>query len=231
MIATFRPPAAAIFDVDGTLIDSVDFHALAWAEAFAEFGVAAPFEKVRQQIGKGGDKLMPIFLSRDQLDAFGEELDDFRGGHFKRKYLGQLRPFAGVRALFERLIADGVKIALASSAKADELQVYKRIAEIEDLLDAETSSEDAAETKPAPDIFQAALRQLEGTQEGRILVFGDSPYDALAAGKAGLRSIGVLCGGFSRASLSKAGCLAVYRSPSNILVQYETVFRRVAAGP
>ncbi|HEX4505698.1 MAG TPA: HAD family hydrolase [Alphaproteobacteria bacterium] len=222
---TFRPPAAAIFDVDGTLIDSVDFHAQAWAEAFAEFGVTAPFEKVRRQIGKGGDKLMPVFLSPAQLKDFGEELDAFRGGHFKRKYLAQLRPFAGVRALFERLTADGIRIALASSAKPDELEVYKRIAQIEDLLDAQTSAEDAAETKPAPDIFHAALRQLPSVPKDRILVFGDTPYDALAAGKAGLRSIGVLCGGFPRSSLSRAGCLAVYRSPSNILVQYEAVFR------
>lgn len=221
---TFEPPAAAIFDVDGTLIDSVDFHAQAWLEAFAEYGVAASFEAVRRQIGKGGDKLMPVFLSAAQLKAFGPELDEFRSGHFKRKYLGQLRPFAGVRGLFERLIGDGIKIALASSAKPDELQVYKRIAEVEDLLDAQTSSEDAAETKPAPDIFHAALRQLPGVPKGRILVFGDTPYDAQAAAEAGLQSIGVLCGGFPKSSLSRAGCRAVYRSPSNILMQYDAIF-------
>jgi HAD superfamily hydrolase (TIGR01549 family) len=221
-----KPPAAMIFDVDGTLIDSVDFHAQAWVEAFAEFGVKASFEKVRRQIGKGGDKLMPVFLSRAQLNDFGEDLDEFRDEHFKRKYLGDLRPFAGVRALFERLIGDNIKIALASSAKPDELQVYKRIAEIEDLLDAQTSSEDAAETKPAPDIFHAALRRLQGVPKDRILVFGDTPYDAHAAAKAGLRSIGVLCGGFPKSSLSKAGCMAVYRSPSNILVQYAAIIGR-----
>ena len=122
----FGSPAAAIFDVDGTLIDSVDFHARAWVDAFAEFGVPVAFEKVRRQIGKGGDKLMPVFLSKDQLARFGQELDAFRSGHFKRKYLEQLRPFAGVRALFERLVGNGIKIALASSSKPDELQVYKR---------------------------------------------------------------------------------------------------------
>jgi beta-phosphoglucomutase-like phosphatase (HAD superfamily) len=219
-----KPLKAAIFDVDGTLIDSVDFHAQAWVEAFAEFGVIVPFEKARRQIGKGGDKLMPVFLSKTQLRTFGPELDAFRGGHFKRKYLGYLRPFAGVRPLFERLIGDGVRIALASSAKQDELQVYKKIAQIDDLLDAETSSEDAEESKPAPDIFHAALRRLQGIAKDRIVVFGDTPYDAVAAAKAGLRSIGVLCGGFAASSLTRGGCSAIYRSPSNILVNYRAIF-------
>ncbi len=215
---------AAIFDVDGTLIDSVDFHAQAWVEAFAEFGITAPFEKVRRQIGKGGDNLMPVFLSKAQLRAFGQELDIFRSGHFKRKYLEYLRPFSGVRPLFQRLIEDGVMIALASSAKSDELQVYKKIAQVDDLLDAETSSEDAKESKPAPDIFHAALQQLPSIAKDRIAVFGDTPYDAQAAAKAGLRSIGVLCGGFSATSLTKGGCSEVYRSPSNILVNYAKIF-------
>jgi HAD superfamily hydrolase (TIGR01549 family) len=219
-----RPVNAAIFDVDGTLIDSVDFHAIAWVEAFAEFDVIVPFEKVRRQIGKGGDNLMPVFLSQKQLQSFGRELDTFRSGHFKRKYLEYLRPFAGVRPLFERLMADGISIALASSAKPDELKVYKKIAQIEDLLDAEISSEDAEKSKPAPDIFHAALRQLPGIAKNRIVVVGDAPYDAEAAEKAGLRSIGLLCGGFPANSLTRGGCSAVYRSPSNLLVNYASIF-------
>ena len=221
-----QPVEAAIFDVDGTLIDSVDFHAIAWVEAFTEFGVSTTFEKVRRQIGKGGDNLMPVFLSQKQIREFGEDLETFRGGHFKRKYLEYLRPFAGVRPLFERLITNGIKIALASSAKPDELQVYKKIAEIDDLLDAETSSDDVAESKPEPDIFHAAVRQLRGSAKDRMIVFGDTPYDAQAAAKAKLRSIGVLCGGFPAYSLTKSGCSAIYRSPSNILINYDTIFLR-----
>ncbi len=221
-----KPVEAAIFDVDGTLIDSVDFHAIAWVEAFAEFGVTTAFDKVRQQIGKGGDNLLPVFLSQKQIQEFGEDLESFRSGHFKRKYLDYLRPFAGVRPLFTRLIHSGIKIALASSAKPDELQVYKKIAEIDDLLDAETSSNDVRDSKPDPDIFDAAVRQLHGIGKDRIVVFGDTPYDAEAATKAGLRAIGVLCGGFPTSSLTKGGCSAIYRSPSNILIHYETIFAR-----
>jgi HAD superfamily hydrolase (TIGR01549 family) len=221
-----QPVEAAIFDVDGTLIDSVDFHAIAWVEAFAEFGVTTAFDKVRRQIGKGGDNLLPVFLSRKQIHEFGEDLETFRSGHFKRKYLDYLRPFAGVRPLFERLIRSGIKIALASSAKPDELQVYKKIAEIDDLLDAETSSDDAEESKPDPAIFLAAVRRLNGIAKDRIVVFGDTPYDAQAAVKAGLRPIGLLCGGFPASSLTKGGCSAIYRSPSNILINYKTIFAR-----
>jgi HAD superfamily hydrolase (TIGR01549 family) len=221
-----KPVEAAIFDVDGTLIDSVDFHAIAWVEAFAEFGVATTFEKVRSQIGKGGDNLLPVFLSQKQIREFGADLETFRGGHFKRKYLGYLRPFAGVRPLFERLTADGIKVALASSAKPEELEVYKKIAEIGDLLDSETSSDDVEESKPDPDIFHVAVRQLRGIAKDRMIVFGDTPYDAQASMKAGLRSIGVLCGGFPASSLTKGGCSAIYRSPSNILINYETIFAR-----
>jgi beta-phosphoglucomutase-like phosphatase (HAD superfamily) len=215
---------AVIFDVDGTLIDSVDFHARSWVDAFAKFGKVVPFEKVRGQIGKGGDNLMPVFLNERQIEAFGDDLETFRGDVFKKHYLKLLRPFAGVRALFERLIADEIKVALASSAKPDELEKYKRIAEIEGLLDAVTSSEDAETSKPAPDIFQAALKQLGRVQHKRVLVFGDTPYDAQAAVNAGLRCAGMLCGGFSARSLNAAGCSALYRSPSNILMNYESVF-------
>jgi HAD superfamily hydrolase (TIGR01549 family) len=217
-------PAAVIFDVDGTLIDSVDFHAQAWVDAFAEFGCTVAFDRVRQQIGKGGDRLMPVFLTRTQLKQFGEDLETFRGQHFRRKYLPLLRPFAGVRALFERLIADEIRIALASSAKLDELAIYRQVAEIDDLLDAATSSSDVENSKPAPDIVHAALKKLDGISKDEVLMIGDTPYDAQAAVGAGIRCIGVLCGGFTSASLIKGGCMAVYRSPSNILVNYEAIF-------
>jgi phosphoglycolate phosphatase-like HAD superfamily hydrolase len=221
-------PAAVIFDVDGTLIDSVDFHAKAWADAFEEFGCDVPFERVRRQIGKGGDKLMPVFLTKAQIKRFGDDLETFRGDHFKRRYLPLLRPFAGVRGLFERLIADGVQIALASSAKPDELEFYKQVAEIADLLDAVVSSDDVAESKPAPDIVHAALRKLGDARKDAILMIGDTPYDAQAAVRAGLQCIGVLCGGFASSSLTKGGCSAVYRSPSNILVNYDAIFTGVS---
>jgi beta-phosphoglucomutase-like phosphatase (HAD superfamily) len=103
---------AVIFDVDGTLIDSVDLHARAWQETFAKYGVKRDFEAVRSQIGKGGDKLMKVFLSNTQIKAHGKEIEAARTKLFKRKYLPQVRPFPGLRGLFERLRDDGIKMAL-----------------------------------------------------------------------------------------------------------------------
>lgn len=211
---------AVIFDVDGTLVDSVDIHAQAWVDAFKEFGHDVGFEAVRGQIGKGGDQLMPVFLSKEELDAKGEELEKHRGQVLMERYLPQITPFPGVRELLQRLQADSIRIALAPSAKGDELQVYKQAADIDDLLDAETSSDDAEASKPNPDIFIAAMKRLGGISSDQAIVVGDTPYDAEAAEKAGLRS-GLLCGGWSEADLKKAGCIATYKDPADLLAQYD----------
>lgn len=116
-------PKSAIFDVDGTLIDSVDLHALAWHEAFVHFGYNVTFEQARSQIGKGGDNLLPEFLTPQQVDECGPALEDWRGKRFKNAYLPLVRPFSAVPALLQRLRANGIKLAAASSAKKDELDV------------------------------------------------------------------------------------------------------------
>ena len=121
---------AVIFDIDGTIIDSVDGHTKAWQAAFQKYGKPLSYDKIRGQIGKGGDQLMPVFLSKDELNEFGEELDKYRAQLFKREYLPHVKPFPKVRQLFERIRQDGKKIMLASSAKEDELESYKKIARL-----------------------------------------------------------------------------------------------------
>ena len=211
---------AIIFDIDGTLVDSVDLHARAWQETFKHFGRDVLYEKVRHQIGKGGDQLMPVFFSKEELKRFGEEMEEFRGELYKREYLSRVRAFPKVRELFLRVREDGKRIALASSAKEDELETYKRIANIEDLIEGETSADDAEKSKPHPDIFEAALKQLGNIDARRVLVVGDTPYDAEAAGKIDLRTVGVLCGGFPEAELRSAGCIDIYRDPADLLARY-----------
>ena len=212
---------AVIFDIDGTLVDSVDLHARAWVEAFSKFGREVEFERVRAQIGKGGDQLMPVFFSREELDKFGEEMEKYRGELFKRAYMPHVRPFPKVRELFERVRRDGKRVALASSAKEDELKVYKDLANISDLVEEETSSDDAARSKPHPDIFAAALARLGDVSPAEAVVVGDSPYDAEAARKLNLKTVGVLCGGFPESDLRAAGCVAVFRDPADLLARYE----------
>lgn len=212
---------AVIFDIDGTLIDSVDLHAEAWREALRHFGHEIPFERVRTQIGKGGDLLMADLLPEDEVRRRGKEIEEYRLDLFKREYLPRVKAFPGVRELFERIEADGLRIALASSARKEELGRYKQIAGIDDLLEAETSSDDAEKSKPHPDIFEAALGRLEDVAADEAIAVGDTPYDAQAAGKAGLRTIGLLCGGWPERDLREAGCIAIYRDPADLLRNYD----------
>jgi HAD superfamily hydrolase (TIGR01509 family) len=210
----------AIFDLDGTLLDSVDLHAFAWQEAMHKFGHDVTFEQARSQIGKGGDKLIPVFLSDAEQRDYGQKLDEWRGQRFKSAYLPLIRPLSAVRDLLRRARGEGLRIAIASSAKKDELEKYLAIAGIVDLVDVATSSEDVDESKPAPDIFDVALKNL-GIEGGEAIAIGDTPYDAIAAGKAGIPTIGLLCGGFTQSSLREAGCVEIYPGPAALFALFD----------
>lgn len=209
-------PKAAIFDVDGTLLDSVDLHALAWHEAMVKFGHDVSFVQARGQIGKGGDKLIPHFLSAEAQQDHAKELEEWRGKRFKSQYLPLKRPFSAVPDLLGRVRDAGLRIAVASSAKKDELDKYLDIARITDLVDVTTSSNDVEEFKPAPDIFEVVLKKLD-LGAGEAIAIGDTPYDAEAACKAGIATVGVLSGGFTEVSLRQAGCVQVYPGPATLL--------------
>jgi beta-phosphoglucomutase-like phosphatase (HAD superfamily) len=221
---------AAIFDIDGTLADSVDLHALAWHEAFAHFGHCVTVDQARSQIGKGGDRLLPVFLSDDDLRDHGTELEAWRGERFKTRYLPIVRPFSAVPELFARLRQGAIRIAVGSPAANEELEVYLRIAGVADLVDVTVSSEDVKESKPAPDVFQGALQKLR-LEPDVAVVIGDSPYDAQAAARSGTRSIGFLSGAFSKGSLRRAGCISIYPGPAGLYVALDQslFFRRCPA--
>ena len=165
---------AVIFDVDGTRVDSVDIYARAWRDAFRDFGHDIEFDRIREQIGKGSGQLMPVFIKPPELDDKGKEIEQHRAEILKSRYLDQITAFPQVWALFRRLLADGKKIALASSTKEDELEKYKQLDQIDDLIRTETSSDDAKKSKPHPDIFQAAMKRLSDIPPSEILVVGDT---------------------------------------------------------
>jgi len=213
---------AAIFDIDGTLIDTVDLHAEAWVETLKHFGFEIAFQDLRSQIGKGGDQILLGLLPPEVIEKQGDAIKDFRLDLFKREYLHRVRAFPGVRDLFERVRAAGQKAVLASSGNADEVEQYKKIARIADLIDSATSSDDAERSKPFPDIFEAALAKLEPLTATEAVVIGDTPYDAEAARKAQMKCIGVLSGGFSEQALKDAGCIAVYRDVEDLLHRYDS---------
>lgn len=211
---------AVIFDVDGTLIDSVDQHAAAWVEALRHFGIEVSPGDMRHEIGKGGDQLLPMFVPADRLAREGEEINRFRAELFKRNYLPLVRALPGVPALFQRIRLAGQTIALASSGKADEVKAYSELAGVTELVDMTTTADDAEHSKPEPDIFVAALAKLAPIPAEECLVIGDTPWDVIAAKRAGVACIGVLSGGFPEAELRQAGAIAVYRDPEDLLMSY-----------
>jgi HAD superfamily hydrolase (TIGR01549 family) len=207
---------AVIFDIDGTLIDSVDLHARSWVDAFARFGIEVKFEDVRRHIGEGADRLIPAFAPSAMPNDKRKELEQFRSELFKR-ILDKIKPFPNVKELFERIKADGCKLVLASSCAADEIDQYKAIAGISDMTDHDVTADDADSSKPSPDIFLQALDRLAPIKPSQTCVVGDTKYDGEAALQAGVPFLGLLCGGSSKDELERSGAVAIYRDPADLL--------------
>jgi HAD superfamily hydrolase (TIGR01509 family) len=210
---------AAIFDLDGTLVDTNEAHVLTWQETFRHFGKEIPLERLREQIGKGGDQYLPVFLDERELREFGKEADKLHGEIFAKKYLHQIRPFPKVRELFERLKSDGKRIALASSGKDNEVRFYEKLLGVGDLVDARTTSDQVVHSKPLADVFITSLRLLS-LQPDEAIAIGDTPYDVSAGKKIDLGVIGVLSGGFSEVVLREEGAVAIFRDPADLLERY-----------
>lgn len=206
-----------ILDVDGTLVDSNDAHAHAWVEALSEHGYHHSFEEVRRLIGMGGDNLLPTLTGLQSDSPEGKLINDRWREIFETNYMQDLQPFPEVRPLLERMRADGLQLVVASSAEQGELKKLLDIAHVRDLIEQETSSDDAEKSKPAPDIVQAALKRLGDTPKQTIML-GDTPYDIESAGKAGVAVIALRCGGWDDADLG--GALAIYDDPADLLAHY-----------
>lgn len=217
---------AFIFDLDGTLVDSNELHVASWDAAFRHFGKKFSHEQLRAQIGKGSDKYLPEFLTPDEIERFGKELDSYRSDLFKKEYLPRVEGFPQVQALFQRIRDDGKQIVLATSGKKSEAGHYTELLRIDDLIAGQTTADDADESKPAPDIFTAALEKLDGVKASEALVIGDTRFDMQAAAKAGLRAIALTCGGTHEETLRAAGASAVYRDPADLLAQYDEIVAR-----
>lgn len=211
---------AILFDIDGTLADSNDLHVLAWQQAFAEIGKTFDAKTIHDQIGKGADMLVP-FLLPDADEILRQKATDGHDRIFKSTYLKQVKLFAEARALLAHAHDRGQKVALASSASAEELDHYLDLLDARDLVDAGTSSGDVENTKPSPDIFAAALAKLPGIGAAETIVVGDTPYDIEAAAKCGIGTIAVRSGGFSGAVLQEAGALVLYDDVAALLADYD----------
>ncbi|WP_036484739.1 HAD family hydrolase [Myxosarcina sp. GI1] len=211
---------AVIFDLDGTLVNSVDYHAQAWVEAFKKHGYDFSFEKLRQQIGKGSEFIIGELLSESEYEKYYDDISNYRKQYYQENLLEKVQPFPKVRELFEKIEQDGKEIVLASSARKETIEHYKQLLNIEDLIKHATSTDDVEKSKPEPDIFNAALDKLTGMDKEEVIVVGDSPYDAIAASKIPLYTIGVLCGGFDEKELREAGCSEIFKDPADMLANY-----------
>jgi len=211
---------AVLCDIDGTLVQSNWLHAAAWKDAFAQLDIDLPLEDVRRQIGKGGDELIPVFVPWWKRKAVEQPLKKYREFLFRDRYLSQVKPFPKVRDLLQRMQQSGIKVSLATSAHQREVEDYKKIANIEDLVEKSSSADDASHSKPHPDIFEATLKKL-GVKPRNALALGDTPYDAEAAGKADVWTVGVTTGGWTEKELLAAGCIEVYRDVADLLENFE----------
>ena len=208
---------AVLLDVDGTLLDSNDAHAQAWSDTLREAGYEIGSETVRPLIGMGGDKVLPKLTGLDAEEGEGKRLVERRKEIFAKEYLPAVRPFPGARELLDRMRADGLRLVVATSAGDEELRGLMHALGAEWLLEEATTSSDAERSKPDPDIVRVAIDKT-GAGPARCVMIGDTPYDVEAATRAGVKIIGLRCGGWGDAELR--GAAAVYDDPAELMREY-----------
>ena len=202
-----------VLDVDGTLLDSNYHHTVAWARAFEHVGITVPLWRIHRAIGMGGDKLVAAVAGDAAEREHGDEVRD----RWEQKYdeiIDETVLLPGAKELLIALRERDVDVALASSSIPKHAEHAFELLDADDLADTATTSEDAEESKPDPELVEEALSRLEG---GNACVIGDSVWDVEAAKRAGVPAYGVLSGGTSRGELEKAGAVAVYEDARDLL--------------
>lgn len=209
----------AIFDVDGTLVDTNYLHAVCWWEAFRQHGHGVDMADVHRAIGMGSDKLLDHLLPGDR-DRGAD--DDLRAAHraLYAAYWTRLRAFDGAAELLRTCARRGRKVVLASSASAPELAVLRAALDADDAIADATSSSEAGESKPAPDLVSIALERAGVAPEDAVFV-GDTVWDVRACRNAGVPCVTVLTGGVGAEELREAGAVAVYEGPADLLRRFE----------
>ncbi|WP_158914519.1 HAD family hydrolase [Caulobacter sp. S45] len=210
---------AVLFDIDGTLADSNELHVSAWDEVFRARGIRLSRRAIHDQIGKGADLLVPALVpgaDEQEVQALGDE----HGAVFKSRYLARVQPFPHAHNLLGRAHHAGMRVVLASSASQDELERYLDLFDARAFVHASTSIDDVRNSKPAPDIFDVALKRAHVAAD-QALAIGDSPYDVQAAGRCGVATLALRSGGFSDEVLLSAGAAALYNDASDLLADFD----------
>ena len=211
-------PLTAIFDIDGTLVDTNYQHALAWYRAFRQHGVVMPIWRIHRAIGIGSDRVVEMLAGEQIERELGEALRDAEGPLYQ-EMIHEVEPMKGAHELLRDLKRAGHTLILASSAKEKEVERYMKLLDAKEFVDGYTTSADVKESKPEPDIVNAAIEKAGG---GAAVVIGDSTWDCKAATRAKLPSIGVLTGGFSEQELTEAGATIVFDSVEHLREHLDT---------
>ena len=204
----------AVLDVDGTLVDTNYQHTLAWFRAFRSEGIVLPMWRLHRHIGMGGDQLVEALTDVETDRRCGDQIRA-RESECYMELIGEVEPMQESRELIEDLRARGHTVVLASSAKENEVDHYLDLLDARSLANGWTTSADVEETKPEPDLIKAALERVDGSAENAVMV-GDTPWDVHAAGRADVRTIAVLSGGFAIEELEESGAVAVFESVADL---------------
>ncbi|MFG2721279.1 HAD family hydrolase [Streptomyces sp. NPDC048416] len=211
---------AALFDVDGTLVDTNHLHVVTWWEAFRQAGHDVSTHDIHRAIGLGSDDLIEHLLGaerdHDQDATLSAAHTALYGTYFER-----LPSLDGARRLLRELSGRGWRIVLATSAGGPELKALRRAIDADDVIAGVASADDVSDGKPAPDPVQRALELAESEPSDAVFV-GDTVWDMKAAGAAGVRAVALLAGGIARADLEEAGASAVYEDPAELLSHLDT---------
>ncbi|MFE9997189.1 HAD family hydrolase [Streptomyces avermitilis] len=206
---------AAVFDVDGTLVDTNHLHVTTWWEAFRQAGHQVPMHDIHRSVGLGAQDLIAHLLGedrdQDEVDALSAAHKTLYGTYFDR-----LHPLKDAGRLLKRLDDDGWTVVLATSAGGSELSALRRAIDADEAIKATASADDVSAGKPAPEPVEHAL-DLVGIPRERAVFVGDTVWDMRAGSRAGVTCVGVLCGGIPRAALVEAGADAIYRDPEHLL--------------
>lgn len=222
-VMTEQQPDTAVFDIDGTLVDTNYHHTLAWYRAFRRFGIVLPVWRLHRAIGMGGDQLVAAVAGDRAESEHGDELRMAWAEEFD-PMLEEIRPFAGVADLLAEVADRGLTVVLASSGAPRHVESYLDLFDGRSLAAAWTTSEDVDHTKPEPDLLDVAVTKVGG---GSAVVLGDSVWDFAAAQRAGYAGYAIRTGGFSPEELREAGAHEVFDSVEEL---HEALDRTLLAG-
>jgi HAD superfamily hydrolase (TIGR01509 family) len=213
-MASSAPQPTVLLDIDGTLVDTNYFQAVAWFRAFSQSGYQVAMVDVQRHIGLGSGELIDELVP--QRDKSRDDVLEAAHAEYYAGFYGIMKPFTCAQDLLRKLKELGVIVVLATSASPNELKALRNALEVEDAVDAVTSAKDVSEAKPEPDLLEAAMQQT-GTDAKHAVMVGDTVWDIKAAGRAGVPCIAVLTGGISRQALEDAGAAAVYSDVQDLL--------------